>query len=645
MRIIGVADQHRARVATRERPFRINEFLVVEDGTEGILVEVVATQAANPLLPDSGRSPGLIDEAALSTLQALGYTPGNETFYLAEIRATAELACPLTVGAKVRPAVFAEVRDLLLPEDTGRAALLGVVRGTEGFEVPGELQNLVFRYVPDEDRAQVIEGVPFFISLSELSQYPHIGIFGGSGSGKSFALRVLMEELMRQGLPTVVFDPHFELSFEQPLVLDAFFMEKKEELSGRWTVFTIGHNVSIKFEELSRGDLVTVLRSAMEGWTEQMEHAARLLWRSGDSAETYRRRLTGLAEALSQKGRYERALEAVEKGEDAAAGYYPEDPARQEEFRERLAVYREYRDSGIAEATAYAVLRRLGYLLYGNMIGPEGTEVLEEALKQGKTCIVRGETRALEIFATYAIRKLFGLRRRYRDNLQYGSKKGEAFFPPFFLVSDEAHDLAPKPKGERDFSPARSIVREIAQEGRKYGVFLILASQRPALLDDTVNAQLNTKIIFRTVRAQDLDAISRETDLGPHEVARLPYLSSGNAFVSSAIMGRTVPVAVRAAWTRSPHSESPFEEWQRYLSAVGEDLWPAVRGFMAENKGFVTEVDLAACLNHCQESLNRRISRAELRKALERWSAEGRIEARPSRAFGGMRWVIKKDEG
>lgn len=641
MRIIGVADQQRARVATRERPFRINEFLMVEDGSGGILVEVVATQALNPLLPDSGRSPGLIDEATFGTLQALGYNPGNETFYLAEVRATSELSCPLAVGAKVRPAVFAEVRDLLLPGETGRAALLGVVRGTEGFEVPEELQNLVFRYHPDDDTAQAVKGMPFFVSLSELSQYPHIGIFGGSGSGKSFVLRVLTEELMRQGLPAVVFDPHFELSFEQPLVMDAVFMEKKDGLSGLWTVFTIGHNVSIKFEDLSRSDLVTVLRSAMEGWTEQMEHAARLLWHSGDSAETYRRRLAALAEALSQKGRYDRALEAVDKGEDAAARLFPEDPARQEEFRDRLAVYREYRDSGIAEATAYAVLRRLGYLLHGNLIGPQGTEVLEEALKQGKTCIVRGETRNLEIFATYAVRKLFGLRRRYRDNLQYGSGKGQAFFPPFFLVTDEAHALAPKPKGEKDFSPARSIVREIAQEGRKYGVFLILATQRPALLDDTVNAQLNTKVIFRTVRAQDLDAISRETDLGPHEVARLPYLSSGNAFVSSAIIGRTVPVAVRAAWTRSPHSENPFDEWRRYLSAVGEDLWPAVRGFMAGNKGFVTEIDLAACLNHCQEVLDRRITQAEIRKALERWSAEGRIEARPSRAFGGMRWVMK----
>lgn len=641
MRVIGLTDQHQAKVATRERPFRLSEFLVVEDGESPVLVEVVATHAVNPLLPDSGRGPGLIDEATLSTLQALGYDPQGETFYLAEVRATAELSAPLAVGARVRPASFADVRELLLPRETKQAALLGVVRGTEGYTLPAELQNLVFRYFPEEDCARIAAGVPFFLAWSELSRYPHIGIFGGSGSGKSFVLRVLVEELMSQGLPTIVFDPHFELSFEQPLVLDSLFIEKTQAFAGRWHIFTLGRNVSVRFEDLTVSDLVTLFRAAMDGWTEQMEHCARLLWRQGDSVETYRRRLVLLTDALAQRNRFERALEALDRGEDPAARFFPEDPGRQEEFREKLAVYRDYRDSGIAEATAHAVLRRLNYLLQGNLVGAQGTEALEEALKQGRTCIVRGDARNLVIFATYAIRKLFGLRRRYRDNLQYGDGRSVPYFPPFFLVTDEAHVLAPKPKGEKDFAPARAVIREIAQEGRKYGVFLILATQRPALLDDTVNAQLNTKIILRTVRAQDLDTISRETDLGPHEVARLPYLSSGHAFVSSAILGRTVPIAVRASWTRSPHAEDPFAEWQRHLATTGEDLWPAVQGFITANRGFMSEVDIPACLNHCQQALDRRVTEAELRGALERWAREGRLEARPHRAVGGMRYTLK----
>jgi len=641
LRLIGVTDQHRAKVATRERPFRLSEFLVVEERTGPVLVEVVATQAVNPLLPDTGRGPGLIDEATLSTLQALGYNPQGETFYLAEVRAVAELSYPLSVGAPVRPASFADVRELLLPRETEGAALLGVVRGTEDYALPVELQNLVFRYFPEADCARPAEGVPFFLAWSELSRYPHIGIFGGSGSGKSFALRVLVEELIAQGLPAVVFDPHFELSFEQALTLDPVFLGKTAAFQNRWRVFTLGRNVSVRFEDLTVADLVTLLRAAMDGWTEQMEHCARLLWRQGDSVETYRRRLWLLTDTLAQRNRYERALEVLERGEDPAARLFPEDPVRQEEFREKLGVYRDYRDSGIAESTAHAVLRRLNYLLQGNLVGSQGTEVLEEALKEGKTVIVRGDARNLGIFATYAIRKLFGLRRRYRDNLQFGDGRSVSYFPPFFLVTDEAHTLAPKPKGEKDFAPARAVIREIAQEGRKYGVFLILATQRPALLDDTVNAQLNTKIILRTVRAQDLDTISRETDLGPHEVARLPYLTSGHAFVSSAILGRTVPIAVRASWTRSPHAEDPFTEWRRHQATTGEDLWPAVQAFLAANRGFLTEVDFGACLNYCQQALNRRVTEAELRRALERWARRGQLEARPNRAFGGTRYVLR----
>ncbi len=64
-----------------------------------------------------------------------------------------------------------------------------------------------------------------------------------------------------------------------------------------------------------------------------------------------------------------------------------------------------------------------------------------------------------------------------------------------------------------------------------------MATQRPMLLDDTIIAQLSTKIIFRTTIGEDLDLIEKETDLSRNDIKRLPYLNSGNAFISSAILG------------------------------------------------------------------------------------------------------------
>lgn len=161
----------------------------------------------------------------------------------------------------------------------------------------------------------------------------------------------------------------------------------------------------------------------------------------------------------------------------------------------------------------------------------------------------------INVFSTYLLAKLYYLRKEYRDELYRRNVKVD-YFPPFVIITDEAHNFAPKGFD----TPSKSILREISQEGRKYGVFLILATQRPTLLDETITAQLNTKLIFRTVRASDIDTIKEETDLSVDETKRLPYLSSGDVFISSAKKGRTSFVRIRAANTVSPHTENPFDE-------------------------------------------------------------------------------------
>jgi len=74
---------------------------------------------------------------------------------------------------------------------------------------------------------------------------------------------------------------------------------------------------------------------------------------------------------------------------------------------------------------------------------------------------------------------------------------------------------------------------------------LILSTQRPSLLDDTILAQLSTKFIFRTVRETDLRTISNETDLSSNDIDRLPYLKTGDAFISSAIYQRSIPMRIK----------------------------------------------------------------------------------------------------
>src|SRR6202035_5796581 len=53
------------------------------------------------------------------------------------------------------------------------------------------------------------------------------------------------------------------------------------------------------------------------------------------------------------------------------------------------------------------------------------------------------------------------------------------------------------------FGPTRKAVSRIAKEGRKYGVYLGLVTQRPAELDATIISQCNTLFAMRLATGRD----------------------------------------------------------------------------------------------------------------------------------------------
>ena len=68
---------------------------------------------------------------------------------------------------------------------------------------------------------------------------------------------------------------------------------------------------------------------------------------------------------------------------------------------------------------------------------------------------------------------------------------------PTFIVVDEAHNLIPFEARTRADEALRERFRTIAAEGRKYGLYLILVSQRPDKLDALVLSECENKAIMR----------------------------------------------------------------------------------------------------------------------------------------------------
>jgi DNA helicase HerA-like ATPase len=77
---------------------------------------------------------------------------------------------------------------------------------------------------------------------------------------------------------------------------------------------------------------------------------------------------------------------------------------------------------------------------------------------------------------------------------------------PVLLVCEEAHRYVPN-RGEAQYEAAQSAIRRIAKEGRKYGVGLLLVSQRPSEVEATVLSQCNSWIVLRITNDSDREHV------------------------------------------------------------------------------------------------------------------------------------------
>lgn len=77
---------------------------------------------------------------------------------------------------------------------------------------------------------------------------------------------------------------------------------------------------------------------------------------------------------------------------------------------------------------------------------------------------------------------------------------------PTLLVCEEAHRYIPADTSA-GFWPTRAAIARIAKEGRKYGVFLSVITQRPGELDPTILSQCNTIFAMRLGNERDKDII------------------------------------------------------------------------------------------------------------------------------------------
>ena len=590
IKVVGITTNNTFYVGSKERNFRMNEFLAIDDEAQGrLLGEVVEAQTYNRFIPlDIGGD--FVDSSVLISLKSLGYDLSEDTIYIAKVRLLKEAKYPVLTGSDVNIPSFEELKPIIAKTSREKGLTIGIIKNTEVLydEMDDELKGVLETF--EEEKTEPQRDVPFILNINSMHEYPHIGIFGGSGSGKSFGLRVLLEELMKKKIPTIVLDPHYEMEFGD---------SSNYDFKDKYNKFMVGRDIGVQFSEINGMELKIML-SAVSDLTESMEATVDIIHRKGGTAEGLEALIDNLIEAIDL-GR-----DSIQKEIEMASG-------------EELSHYVHLEDllNKYERKVNIMSLRGIGWRLkqlINQGIFNRNIDLLLNSLMEGKLVVVQGSTKLINTFSTYLLNKTYRLRRDYKDSLSVGGNAD--YFVPFIIVTDEAHNFAPKAIP----SPTKSVLREISQEGRKYGVFLVLATQRPTLLDETITAQLNTKFIFRTVRAQDIDTIRSETDLSPEESKRLPYLTTGDVFVSSAELGRTQYVRIRKADTTSPHKENPFDELKTMRNKLREDEFKIVEDYLP-----IEETNLMMTAKNISASKGYDVSVEDLKGILERLEESGLV--------------------
>ncbi|WP_370144093.1 ATP-binding protein [Bradyrhizobium elkanii] len=105
--------------------------------------------------------------------------------------------------------------------------------------------------------------------------------------------------------------------------------------------------------------------------------------------------------------------------------------------------------------------------------------------------------------------------------------------PPFQTVIEEAHNFIPSRQEGTDETPSLGTVRKVITEGRKFGTGLMIISQRPARLDETILTQCNSFLVLRLVNPKDKNFVrSVMENLSESDANILQTFGPGQGIVS-----------------------------------------------------------------------------------------------------------------
>ena len=330
------------------------------------------------------------------------------------------------------------------------------------------------------------DGVPLELDAGAFDR--HTFLCGQSGSGKTYALGTILERLLVETtLRIVVLDPNSD------------FVHLGEPRDG------VDGEVRTRYATAAAG--VDVRRAGVTG-----EGRLHVRFRDFDAAE---RAAVLRLDPIADREEYGALAETVERAEGTLTGTV------------REAVQQLLEQRGPLRALGIRA-RNLGVDRWEVWSGNDA-DALEDLVRPGgPRCVVADlgslGTRGEQAVAAESVLAALWRRRAMRE--------------PILVVIDEAHNVCPS----RPEDPLTALATEhavrIAGEGRKFGLVLLVATQRPQKVHENVVSQCDNLVLMRMNSRSDLAVLSEVFSFVPHSLLALATeFRQGEAVVA----GKLVP--------------------------------------------------------------------------------------------------------
>jgi DNA helicase HerA-like ATPase len=127
---------------------------------------------------------------------------------------------------------------------------------------------------------------------------------------------------------------------------------------------------------------------------------------------------------------------------------------------------------------------------------------------------------------------------------------------PVLLVIDEAHNVCPsRPSDPLEVATSERLI-QIANEGRKYGIWLLLCTQRPSRIHEGVLSQCDNLVLMRMNSRGDLAQLEATFGFAPAEMLQAaPYFRQGECLMAGTFIPAPTFVQMGSRRTREGGSD------------------------------------------------------------------------------------------